>query len=285
MLPRAGRPQTGWNQNVDDADSQLPHHRPIRRMSVSKPTTPCFLNTARLFTTSFRAGVSFEGISLLWPPLPGKAILFYFTQNAVSQFLCGTSEQRLSSGNMTSSYSTAGSQPVPQLHFGFGEEEMIAKYLAHNLTPLYPHRMCVMFLNHDCQLELGVFTKRAGKDRNRAVPWPSRQPVNLVLKYQLSATGGPWKDFWLIARGTKLAHIGHGSQHTLAVAGGQGRRVSSPLMACSPPGAIPITFHLGSWSFNTTKNEKSENRSAFQHFIAYRQIKPSFSVIHHQYIC
>ena len=33
--PQARRPQTGWNQKVDDADSHLPHHQPIRRMSTS----------------------------------------------------------------------------------------------------------------------------------------------------------------------------------------------------------------------------------------------------------
>ena len=32
---QAHRPQTGWNQNVDDADSHLPPHQPIRRMSTS----------------------------------------------------------------------------------------------------------------------------------------------------------------------------------------------------------------------------------------------------------
>ena len=43
---------------------------------------------------------SLEGISLLWPPLPGKplkATLFYVTPNAVSLFLFG--EQSLSYGN------------------------------------------------------------------------------------------------------------------------------------------------------------------------------------------
>ena len=44
---------------------------------------------------------SLKSICPLWPPLPGKAIkaLFYITQNSVSMFLCGTSEQRLSFGN------------------------------------------------------------------------------------------------------------------------------------------------------------------------------------------
>ena len=33
--PEAHRPQTSWNQKVDDADSYLPHHQPIRRMSMN----------------------------------------------------------------------------------------------------------------------------------------------------------------------------------------------------------------------------------------------------------
>ena len=33
--PQARRPQTSWNQQVDDADSRLLHHQPIRRMSTS----------------------------------------------------------------------------------------------------------------------------------------------------------------------------------------------------------------------------------------------------------
>ena len=48
-------------------------------------------------------GHSLQGISLLWPPLPGKAVKlsFSFTQNTVSAFLWGTSGQRLSFGNNT----------------------------------------------------------------------------------------------------------------------------------------------------------------------------------------
>ena len=33
--PQTRRPQTSWNQKVDDADSHLPHHQPIRKMSKS----------------------------------------------------------------------------------------------------------------------------------------------------------------------------------------------------------------------------------------------------------
>ena len=52
---------------------------------------------------------SSEGISPLWPPLPGKAIkLFYFTQNSVSTFLFGTGEQKPSFGNKQTSKVWAG---------------------------------------------------------------------------------------------------------------------------------------------------------------------------------
>ena len=33
--PQACRPQTGWNQKVDDADSQWPHHSPVSKISRS----------------------------------------------------------------------------------------------------------------------------------------------------------------------------------------------------------------------------------------------------------
>ena len=33
--PQACRLQTSWNQKVDDADFQQPHHPPIRKMSIS----------------------------------------------------------------------------------------------------------------------------------------------------------------------------------------------------------------------------------------------------------
>ena len=39
--PQACRPQAVWNQKVDDADSQLPHHQPIRKMSMGQ-FAPCY---------------------------------------------------------------------------------------------------------------------------------------------------------------------------------------------------------------------------------------------------
>ena len=35
VLPQSFRNQTSWNLNVDDADSYLPHHQPIRRTSMN----------------------------------------------------------------------------------------------------------------------------------------------------------------------------------------------------------------------------------------------------------
>ena len=78
--PQAHRPQTGWNRKVDDADDRLPHHQPIRRMSRSW-SRPLWTMTIKLLTTyHLQVGThSFEGISLLWPLLPGKAIKLFFS--------------------------------------------------------------------------------------------------------------------------------------------------------------------------------------------------------------
>ena len=42
--PQAHRPQTDWKQKADGADSQLPHHQPIRRVSTSWPRPPSSLD-------------------------------------------------------------------------------------------------------------------------------------------------------------------------------------------------------------------------------------------------
>ena len=66
--PGAYRLQTGWNQKVDDADSHLLHHQPIRRMSTSwlhhqpirrmstRWSRPLWTITIKLLTTPSRAG-------------------------------------------------------------------------------------------------------------------------------------------------------------------------------------------------------------------------------------
>ena len=53
--PQAHRPQTCWNQKVGDADSQLPRHQPIRRMSTSW-WCPLWTITIKLLTTPSRSG-------------------------------------------------------------------------------------------------------------------------------------------------------------------------------------------------------------------------------------
>ena len=50
--PQACRPQTGWNQQIDDANSWLPHHQPIRSM----PTSWSHPEHIRLLTIPSRAG-------------------------------------------------------------------------------------------------------------------------------------------------------------------------------------------------------------------------------------
>ena len=53
--PPAQRPQTRWNQKVDDADFRWPHHQPIRRMSTSW-SRPLWTMTIKPLTTPSRAG-------------------------------------------------------------------------------------------------------------------------------------------------------------------------------------------------------------------------------------
>ena len=52
--PQARRPQTGWNQKVDDADSYLSHHQPIKIRSTSWSHCPLWTITMKLLTTSSR---------------------------------------------------------------------------------------------------------------------------------------------------------------------------------------------------------------------------------------
>ena len=49
------RPQTSWNQKVDDADSHLPHHQPIRRTS-KRWSRPLWTITIKLLTTLSKLG-------------------------------------------------------------------------------------------------------------------------------------------------------------------------------------------------------------------------------------
>lgn len=77
--PQAWRPQTSWNQNIDNADSHLPHLQPVRRLSTSW-SHPFWIITMKLLTTPSRLGHTG-----LWPLCwqSNKTILFNFTQNFV----------------------------------------------------------------------------------------------------------------------------------------------------------------------------------------------------------
>ena len=77
------------------------------------PNPDSYLKTCFFFFVFFlpklptilpKGGHSLQGISLLWPPLPGKAlkvIFFSFIQNSVTTFLFGTRWKRLSFDNST----------------------------------------------------------------------------------------------------------------------------------------------------------------------------------------
>lgn len=86
--------------------------------------------------------------------------------------------------------------------------------------------------SYDSQLHF-FFVHRKGrwKLRNRSAPWLPRQPAELVLKYQLSATGGPWKRFWTGCWGSQ-AH--HGSRHTLVNTGKEEQGENDGLSYHSP---------------------------------------------------
>ena len=64
-FPQAYRPQTFWKQVVDDVDSQLSHHQPVRRMSFSWSCPPWTI-PVKLLTTPSKLACSFEGTSPLW---------------------------------------------------------------------------------------------------------------------------------------------------------------------------------------------------------------------------
>ena len=71
MLPTSMQTPDQLDLKVDDADS-LPHHQPIRGMSMN---WSCPLWTITVKTSIFtKLGYSFEGTSLLCPLLPGKVI-------------------------------------------------------------------------------------------------------------------------------------------------------------------------------------------------------------------
>lgn len=92
MLPTNMQTLGQVELKVDVADSYLPHHQPIRRMSTSW-SCPLWTIIIKLLTIFPKLGhlafrvlahcVSFTGQS-------NKATLFYFTQNSVSEIWFGT---------------------------------------------------------------------------------------------------------------------------------------------------------------------------------------------------
>ena len=84
--PQASRPQTSWNLKVDDADSYLPHHQPIRRMSMSG-SHPLWTITIKLLTILSKWGhIVFWGRRSLCHPLPGKVIKLSFSTSPQTLF-------------------------------------------------------------------------------------------------------------------------------------------------------------------------------------------------------
>ena len=72
------RPQTGWNQ-LDEADSQLPHHQAIRRMPTNWSHLPLWTHDDKTPLCPFQVRTQFWGRSLLWSSLPGKVIKLFFS--------------------------------------------------------------------------------------------------------------------------------------------------------------------------------------------------------------
>ena len=76
---KAGTPQTSWNRKTEDAGSRLSHHQSIRKISTSWLHPPLWAITTKLLATPSSQDNSFEGISLWWPLVPGKAIKLFFS--------------------------------------------------------------------------------------------------------------------------------------------------------------------------------------------------------------
>ena len=88
--PQAWRSHISWNQKVNDVVSQLHHHQPIRSksMSWSRPAPWTLWDSSLPLQGETH---SLEGISQVWPPLPGKTIkLFkmYFYWSVIKLQFC-----------------------------------------------------------------------------------------------------------------------------------------------------------------------------------------------------
>ena len=75
------RAQTSWTQKVHDADFHLSCHQPMRRRSTNWYGSLWTMNI-KLLSSPSRFRHSFEDISLLWPPLLGKAIKLFFSTSS-----------------------------------------------------------------------------------------------------------------------------------------------------------------------------------------------------------
>ena len=75
--PQVHRPQTGWNLKVDDANSYsaLSHQNTVQKLVT--PSLNQYYKTSHYLLQVWTH--DFQGISLLWPYLPGKAIKLLFS--------------------------------------------------------------------------------------------------------------------------------------------------------------------------------------------------------------
>ena len=77
MIPQASTTQTGWNQEVDDADSWLPHYQPIRRKYASC-TNP--LDSHKPFPEIHQRVQVFWAVTTYTPCLaPAIKVVLFFT--------------------------------------------------------------------------------------------------------------------------------------------------------------------------------------------------------------
>ena len=77
MLPTNIKTPDQLDLKADDADSYLPHHQLIKRMSTSW-SHPFWTITIKIFSLPQVGTYGFEGVNPLWPPLPGKVIKIFF---------------------------------------------------------------------------------------------------------------------------------------------------------------------------------------------------------------
>ena len=75
--PQAYRPQISWNLKVDNALTYL----------TTNQSRECPQADHSLLIIPSRWRHNFEGISPLWPPLPGKAIKLFFPSAAAAKSL------------------------------------------------------------------------------------------------------------------------------------------------------------------------------------------------------